>query len=154
MRAREASPARNDPNARLKTHLWSWEYNEARLGTNIQGATPFWRAAYAQDLEMMKVLVAAGADPHLPTLTPPIEMRENRQQDGRQEDSFSGVDAPYIPEGVPALFVEGLRPRTFGRAADEIERFGELGRRLKAFGAIAVARTREPSVEAGRNFGV
>jgi uncharacterized protein len=93
-----------DPNARLKTHLWSWEYSEARLGTNITGATPFWRAAYAQDLEMMKVLVAAGADPHIPTLTPPIEMRENRQQDGRQEDSFSGVDGPYIPEGLPALY--------------------------------------------------
>jgi hypothetical protein len=93
-----------DVNARLTTHLWSWEYSEARLGTNIQGATPFWRAAYAQDLEMMKVLVAAGADPHIPTITPPIEMRENRQQDGRQEDSFSGVDAPYIPEGQPSIY--------------------------------------------------
>jgi ankyrin repeat protein len=91
-------------NVGLKTHLWSWEYNEARLGTDLVGATPFWRATYAQDLEAMKLLVAHGADPHTPTLTPPIWMRENRQQDGRQEDSFSGVDAPYVPEGAPALF--------------------------------------------------
>ena len=93
-----------DPNAKLKTNLWSWEYNEARLGTNLTGATPFWRAAYAQDLESMKLLVAYGTDPHLPTVTPPITMRQNRQQDGRQEDSFSGVDAPYVPEGAPAIY--------------------------------------------------
>ena len=93
-----------DPNARLNTNLWHWEYNEARLGTNLTGATPFWRAAYAQDLEAMKLLVANGADPHLPTLTPPIEMRQNRAQDGRQEDSFSGNEAPHVPEGAPAIW--------------------------------------------------
>ena len=93
-----------DVNAKLKTHLWSWEYNEARLGTDLTSATPFWRASYAQDLEVMKLLVAHGADPHLPTVTPPITMRQNRQQDGRQEDSFSDVDAPYVPEGAPAIY--------------------------------------------------
>ena len=93
-----------DPNAGLKTNLWHWEYNEARLGTNLTGATPFWRATYAQDLGAMKLLVANGADPHLPTLTPPIEMRQNRAQDGRQEDSFSGNEAPHVPEGAPAIW--------------------------------------------------
>ena len=93
-----------NPNAQLRTDLWSWEHSEARLGTDVSGATPFWRAAYAQDLPMMKLLVAYGADPHIPTVTPPITMRENRQQDGRQEDSFSGVDGPYVPEGAPAIY--------------------------------------------------
>ena len=32
------------------------------------GATPFWRAAYAADVAAMKLLVAHGADPSIPTM--------------------------------------------------------------------------------------
>ena len=47
-----------DPNLRLDTHLWYFEYGLTKIGTDLKGATPFWRATYAQDLEMMKLLVA------------------------------------------------------------------------------------------------
>ncbi len=83
-----------DPNARLNTHLWYFEYGLTKIGTDLKGATPFWRAAYAQDLEVMRLLTNYGADPHIPTSWPAPEMRERRQQDGRQQED-SGL--PYIP---------------------------------------------------------
>ncbi len=88
-----------DPNLRLKTHItylvWS-----GQLGLDITGATPFWRAAYAQDLDAMKALVAAGADPNVPTRWPELGMRVARQQDGRIMDD-SGI--PRV-EGTPNMY--------------------------------------------------
>ena len=91
-----------DPNVQLKTHLWYWEYTTgSRLGLDITGATPFWRAAFAQDLDAMKALVAHRADPNIPTKWPDPGMRGGRQQDGRlQEDS----GLPLMPEGTPNMY--------------------------------------------------
>ncbi len=86
-----------DPDVRLNTHLWYWEYGLTKIGTDLAGATPFWRAAYAQDVEAMRKLVAYGADPGIPTRWPAVGMRERRQQDGRQQED-SGL--PWIPEGA------------------------------------------------------
>ena len=90
-----------DPNPRLNTHLWYWEYGLTKLGIDLQGATPFWRATFAQDLEAMKLLAAYGADPDMPTSWPAPGMRERRQQDGRQQED-SGL--PTMPEGVPNAY--------------------------------------------------
>ena len=38
-----------DPNVRLNTHLWFWEYGLNKMGIDLTGATPFWRAAFAQE---------------------------------------------------------------------------------------------------------
>ena len=51
-----------DPNQRTGTHIWYAAYNAGRMGVDFAGATPFWRAAYAQDVEAMKLLVKYGAD--------------------------------------------------------------------------------------------
>jgi ankyrin repeat protein len=83
-----------NPNVRLNTHLWYFEYGLTKIGTDLKGATPFWRAAYAQDIEAMKLLSRYGADPNIPTAWPAPGMRERRQQDGRQQED-SGL--PYIP---------------------------------------------------------
>lgn len=83
-----------DPDLRLYTHLWYWEYGLTKIGTDLRGATPFWRAAYAQDVEAMKLLVAHGADPNIPTMWPEPGMRERRQQDGRQQEDSQ---LPTIP---------------------------------------------------------
>jgi uncharacterized protein len=87
-----------DPDLRLNTHLWYWEYGLNKMGMDLTGATPFWRATFAQDIEAMRLLVAFGADPSLPTRWPAVGMRERRQQDGRQQED-SGL--PWIPEGTP-----------------------------------------------------
>jgi hypothetical protein len=86
-----------NPNVRLKTHLWYWEYGLTKMGIDLGGATPFWRAAFAQDIAAMKLLAAHGADPNVPTRWPEVGMREHRQQDGRQQEDSA---LPYIPEGA------------------------------------------------------
>ena len=90
-----------DPNVRLTTHLWYWEYGLTKMGIDLTGATPFWRATFAQDLAAMKLLVAHGADPNVPTTWPEVGMRERRQQDGRQQEDSA---LPYIPEGAPNAY--------------------------------------------------
>ncbi len=67
-----------DPNVRLKAHLWFMEYTFGVLrgsGINLQGATPFWRAAYALDIDAMRLLKEHGADPNIPTMKPPQRRR-------------------------------------------------------------------------------
>jgi ankyrin repeat protein len=89
-----------DPNVRIKTHLWYWEFG-TRAGLDIAGATPFWRAAFALDLEAMKLLAAYGADPSIPTKWNEVGMRAGRQEDGRSGDD-SGL--PPLPEGTPNMY--------------------------------------------------
>ena len=89
-----------DPNTRLKTHLWFFEW-ENKFGHDITGATPFWRAAFAQDLESMKALAEHGADPNIPTRWPEPGLRGNRQEDGRNAED-SGL--PILAEGSPNLY--------------------------------------------------
>ena len=84
-----------DPNVRLNKHLWYMSYTFDLLGVDTKGATPFWRAAYALDLEAMKMLVAHGADPTIATETVP----QRRGRAGRQD--FSGL--PPVPVGGPGV---------------------------------------------------
>ena len=68
-----------DPDARLKTHPWYLVYSgcgNRNCGlADTSGSTAFWRAAYATDLEAMKLLVAHGADPNIPTVAPNVPVR-------------------------------------------------------------------------------
>jgi ankyrin repeat protein len=61
-----------DVNVRLRKNLWFFGYNNcgnANCGLEyLDGTTPFWRAAYAVDLEAMKMLKAAGANDTMPSL--------------------------------------------------------------------------------------
>jgi ankyrin repeat protein len=57
-----------DPNARVNRKVWYTQYNFDLLRVDEGGATPFWRAAYASDIEAMKMLRAYGADPQIPTM--------------------------------------------------------------------------------------
>jgi uncharacterized protein len=59
-----------NPNPRLKKKVWYSGYNFDQSGVDEIGATPFWRAAYAGDVEAMKLLAAHGADPNIPTVKP------------------------------------------------------------------------------------
>jgi hypothetical protein len=78
-----------DPNARLATKVW---YGGNLSGVNEQGATAFWRAAYASDLVAMKLLVERGADPNIPTM--------------------KGLSRPMTDDGVREYKEVGNRPAT------------------------------------------
>ena len=86
-----------DPDARLNRHLWFMSYNFDLLQIDARGATPFWRAAYALDVEAMKLLVAYGADPSIPTSKGP----SRRSRGGGDTPDPSGL--PPVPVGGPAV---------------------------------------------------
>jgi len=68
-----------DPNARTVSHIWYAAYNTGRMGVEFSGATPFWRAAYALDVDAMRLLVRYGADPNIPTMSYGAARRPNDQ---------------------------------------------------------------------------
>ena len=86
-----------DPNARLAKHLWFMSFNFDLLQIDAKGATPFWRAAYALDVEAMKLLVEHGADPSIPTEKVP----SRRYGRGGEEVDHSGL--PPVPVGGAAV---------------------------------------------------
>ena len=86
-----------NPDARLNKHLWYMSYTFDQLNVNTTGATPFWRAAYATDISAMRILIAHGADPNLPTRKAPAR----RRRGGTQED-LSGL--PPVPTGGPGVY--------------------------------------------------
>ena len=55
-----------DPNARLGKKLWFRSFGD-HSWIDTAGATAFWRAAQSTDLPAMKLLVAHGADPDIPS---------------------------------------------------------------------------------------
>ncbi|HWP72462.1 MAG TPA: ankyrin repeat domain-containing protein [Gemmatimonadaceae bacterium] len=65
------------PDVRIKTHLWYFAYNNCGSGNcgleNLEGTTAFWRAAYAVDVDAMKLLVKYGADPGIPSQRTPAQ---------------------------------------------------------------------------------
>ena len=93
-----------DPNQRTSTHIWYAAYNAGRMGVDFTGATPFWRAAYAVDVDAMRLLVEYGADHNISTLKLP----------GRRSFAFPGAAVeqeertdpsglPPVPTGGPAV---------------------------------------------------
>ena len=55
-----------DPDVQMGPMLWFRQFT-AGDWVDAGGATPFWRAAQANDLPAMRILVAAGAEPNIPT---------------------------------------------------------------------------------------
>ena len=94
-----------DVNARLTKHLWYMSYNFDLLGVNTGGATPFWRAAYGTDVPAMKLLIAHGANPDLPTMKP---AGRSFNADGMPEDTASKKQDPSglapVPVGGPGVY--------------------------------------------------
>jgi ankyrin repeat protein len=100
--------AKADPNARLKRNLWYTTYNRDNLRVDFSGASPFFRAAYATDVPAMRMLLAAGADPGIPTLRPPNRRRRPTAEAGAATPTAqppadpSGL--PPVPEGGPGVW--------------------------------------------------
>ncbi len=89
-----------DPNARLQRKVWYQAFNSDFAGVDETGATPFWRASYANDVAAMKLLVSYGADPNIPTMKP--AGRPFTGEGIRQIQDLSGV--PPVPYGGPAVY--------------------------------------------------
>jgi ankyrin repeat protein len=90
-----------DVNARTKMKIWYSGYSFDLSGVDEIGASVFWRAAYASDIAAMKLLVAAGADPNMPTIKPPGRARFGDQTEARESVDKSGL--PPVPIGGPSV---------------------------------------------------
>ena len=105
-----------DPNHRVGSHPWYLVYTgcgNRNCGlADTTGSTAFWRAAYGTDVMAMKLLIAYGADPNIPSMSP----RERPQRGGGAPQGAGGAimptatanmakyDAPPIPYGGPGSF--------------------------------------------------
>jgi uncharacterized protein len=88
-----------DPNARLNKKVWYSGYSFDLSGVDEIGATAFWRAAYASDVDAMKLLVSYGADPNIRT-----KRSAGRPRAGdidREVKDISGL--PPVPVGGPGV---------------------------------------------------
>ena len=129
-----------DPNLRTSSHIWYAAYNTGRMGVDFAGTTPFWRAAYALDVDAMRLLTRYGADTDIPSMTYGATAR-NGDLSGMQTVPPGGPHVPafhaasgvgygtsrvaqqhrHVPEGwLPAAkyFVEELGVNVNARDAD------------------------------------
>jgi ankyrin repeat protein len=88
-------------NARLQRKLWYSSYNFDVLRVDEVGATPFWRAAYASDLDAMRLLMAHGAHSKIPTARP--AGRATRGDAGQQVAIEDRSGRPPVPVGGPGI---------------------------------------------------
>ena len=92
-----------DPNVRLKKNLWFFAFNNcgnANCGLEaLDGTTPFWRAAYAVDVDAMKMLKDRGAIDTLPSVRPVAANRANRAR------IAGGAGGAGGPGELPGAFV-------------------------------------------------
>jgi ankyrin repeat protein len=122
-----------DVNARTKMKVWYSGYSFDLSGVDEIGATPFWRAAYASDIAAMKLLVAAGADPNLPTMKPAGRARFGDMLDAREVVDQSGL--PPIPVGGPSVM-----PLHAAAGVGYGEGFGANSHRFAPTGMLAAVR--------------
>jgi ankyrin repeat protein len=124
-----------DPNARLGRTIWYTQYNFDLLRVEDGGATPFWRAAYASDIEAMKLLVARGADPTIPTMRPAVNdrFRQGGVRGGDESRDHSGL--PPVPTAGP-----DIPPLLAAAGAGYGEGFAGNAHRFAATGMLAAVK--------------
>jgi ankyrin repeat protein len=122
-----------DPNARLKMKVWYSGYSFDLSGVDEIGASVFWRAAYASDIAAMKMLVAAGADPNVPTMKPAGRGRFGDMTETREVKDVSGL--PDVPVGGPSI-----TPLQAAAGAGYGEGFGANSHRFAPTGMLAAVK--------------
>jgi ankyrin repeat protein len=104
-----------DPNVRIKNNLWYFAYNNcgnAQCGLeNLEGTNAFWRAAYAVDVDAMKLLVAHGADYKTPSQRTPQAAGRGGRGGGRGARGAPGG----LDSATAARFAGGGGGGGFGR---------------------------------------
>jgi len=97
-----------DPNARVTKKTWFTQYNFDLLRVDDQGATPFWRAAYASDITAMQLLLRYGADPSIATIKPFARPRGTDADRDAPAVDVSGRPLPTGGPGIPPLLADKI----------------------------------------------
>ncbi len=112
-----------DPNIALESRLPSWLAQGAGHNPMLdRGATPFFRAAMSGDLEIMQILLEAGADPNITTA----------ERDTRNAPAFFG---PPSGNTHPFLVSAGLGWREGTSRGREEDAIAAMSMFLNDFGA-------------------
>ena len=116
-----------DPNHRITKHPWYMVYSgcgNRNCGlVDTQGATAFWRAAYATDVPAMQLLVEYGADPNIPTKAPaPFRRRGGTTAANDEKGSLAVLPAApglWVPTDLKTMGPDpsGLPPYKAGDPA-------------------------------------
>jgi ankyrin repeat protein len=122
-----------DVNARTKMKIWYSGYSFDLSGVDEIGATPFWRAAYASDIAAMRMLVASGADPNVPTMKPAGRPRFGDMLEARDVVDQSGL--PPVPIGGPSV-----TPLQAASGVGYGEGFGANSHRFAPTGMLAAVK--------------
>ena len=99
--ARALLDAGADPNARLARHLWYMSFNFDLLRVDTRGATPFWRAAYALDVDAMRWSCFGNGEPIRPWL--PWSCRNARGAGSRTPAQIPPGSRPYLWTAPPCI---------------------------------------------------
>ena len=113
--------------------MWYSGYSFDLSGVDEIGATPFWRAAYASDVAAMKLLVAYGADPNIPTMKGAGRARDRRP--GASAKSRTCRSLPPVPVGGP-----GVPPLLAAAGAGYGEGFAANSHRFAPTGMLAAVK--------------
>ena len=120
-----------DPNARLKKKVWYSGYSFDLSGVDEIGATAFWRAAYASDVDAMKLLVARGADANIPSMK-----GAGRARTADVERDVKDVSTtPPVPVGGP-----GIPPLVAAAGSGYGEGFAANSHRFAPGGMLAAVK--------------
>jgi ankyrin repeat protein len=122
-----------DPNARTNRNTWFTQYNFDLLRTDDSGATPFWRAAYGADIAAMKLLMAYGADPQIPTMR--VATRQFNQGGTRGGTNVDPENRAPVPTGGP-----GTPPLVAAAGAGYSEGFAGNAHRFAPTGLLAAVK--------------
>jgi ankyrin repeat protein len=113
--------------------VWYSGYSFDLSGVDEIGASVFWRAAYASDVAAMRMLVAAGADPNVPTMKPAGRARFGDMTETREVVDKSGL--PAVPIGGPSI-----TPLQAAAGAGYGEGFGANSHRFAPTGMLAAVK--------------
>jgi uncharacterized protein len=120
-----------DPNVRLRKKVWYSGYSFDLSGVDEIGATAFWRAAYASDVEGMRLLVTHGADPNIPTMKGAGRARTADVE----RDVRDVATTPPLPIGGP-----GITPLQAASGVGYGEGFAANSHRFAPTGMLAAAK--------------
>jgi len=110
-----------DPNARITKHPWYMVYSgcgNPNCGLeNTAGSTAFWRAAYATDVDAMRLLVRRGANPNIPTSAPGPRFGNRSGTDLKDGDLVKQMKIQPVAPGLwPATDAASVEPDPSGLA--------------------------------------
>ena len=120
-----------DPNVRVNKKIWYSGYSFDLSGVDEAGATPFWRAAYASDIDAMKLLIEYGADPNIRTA----------KQAGRPR--FGDADREVVDvSGLPPVAIggPGVTPLQAAAGVGYGEGFAANSHRFAPSGMLAAVK--------------